>query len=106
MFILQNQDGYFLSKSGEWLDGREPSALFRTTLKDEAVNQLFETNSKDYSLRIAILECEANLKKHPVIATEHLPPPIIDNADLDIHELDLGNIDTENAFLENTANNG
>lgn len=77
MFILQNQDGYFLSKSGEWLDGREPVALYRTVYKDEAVNQLFETNSQDYNLRINIISCEANPKKIPIIADELLPPPLV-----------------------------
>lgn len=76
MFILQNQDGYFLSKSGEWLDGREPTSLFRTLHRDEAVNQLFEINSQDYSLRITIVSCEQTPKKLPIIPDELLPPPL------------------------------
>jgi len=77
MFILQNQDGYFLAKSGAWSDGREPNTLFRTLHRDEAANQLFEANSKDYSLRITVIHCEMNLKKVPIIASELLPPAII-----------------------------
>jgi len=81
MFILQNQDGYFLSKSGDWVDGREPNTLFRTLHKDEALNQLFESNSQDYSLRITIFDCEANSKKQPIIPEEQLPPPKLDNSE-------------------------
>jgi len=79
MFILQNQDGYFLSKSGDWVDGREPNTLFRTLFKDEALNQLFESNSQDHSLRITIFTCEANTKKQPVIPEDQLPPIKIEN---------------------------
>ncbi len=76
MYILQNQEGYFLSKSGEWTDGREASQLFRTLHRDEAVNQLFEVNSRDFSLRITLLECEATSKNLPIITEDQLPPPL------------------------------
>lgn len=76
MFILQNQNGYFLSKSGQWVDGRELNVLYRTIHRDEAVNYLFETNSKDYSLRISILSCDVNPKNLPIIPDELLPPPL------------------------------
>ncbi|MGH1438921.1 MAG: hypothetical protein ACRBBR_02320 [Cellvibrionaceae bacterium] len=95
MFILQNQDGYFLSKSGDWVDGREPNTLFRTTHKDEALNQLFESNSKDYSLRITIFDCEASSKKQPIIPEDQLPPPKLDTV-----ETEEENNDTR----ENTLN--
>jgi hypothetical protein len=74
MYILLNQEGYFLTKSGGWSDGRELPPLFKTIHKDEAVNQLFETNSKDYNLRLSLLECEINSKKMPLIPNEKLPP--------------------------------
>ncbi len=74
MYILHNQDGYFLTKSGDWSDGREPAPLFKTIHKDEAINQLFEVNSKDYNLRISLLECEVNSKNMPLIPAEKLPP--------------------------------
>lgn len=79
MYILQNQNGYFLTKSKEWTDGREPNLLFRTQHKDEAVNELFEVNSKDYTLRLKILSCEVTPKKVPVIPDELLPPPLFAN---------------------------
>lgn len=74
MYILHNQDGYFLTKSGDWADGREVGTLYRTLHKDEAINQLFEVNSKDYSLRISLLKCDANSKKQPLIPADKLPP--------------------------------
>lgn len=81
MYIIRNQDGYFLakpglSKCGEWADGREPSYLFRTQYRDEATNQLFETNSKDFSLRLSVVECDTNSKGLPIIPDELLPPPL------------------------------
>ena len=85
MYILQNQEGYFLAKSGQWTDGREPSQLFRTAHQDEAANQLFEVNSRDYSLRIKMVNCETNPKGIPIIAEEQLPPPlpvVTDQADM------------------------
>lgn len=99
MFILQNQDGYFLSKSGDWVDGRATNVLFRTTNKDEAVNQLFEVNSQDYSLRINILECEINTKNLPIIPESLLPPPIIDQSELELQstEADTQAITADNA---------
>lgn len=81
MYILHNQDGYFLTKSGDWSDGRELTPLFKTIHKDEAINQLFETNSKDYNLRLSLLECEINSKKMPLIPNEKLPPVLQKPAD-------------------------
>lgn len=78
VFLLQNQHKHLLGKSGDWLDGRNVIGLYRTAHKDEALNQQFEAGSKDYSLRIHILECELNSKKQPVIADEDLPEPIAD----------------------------
>jgi len=76
LFIIRNQDGYFLGKSGEWLDGQEPVQLFRTLYRDEAVNQLFEANSKDVNLRLEIFECAAKNRLIPDIPPEHMPPAI------------------------------
>ena len=72
-YILQNQEGYFLAKSGEWVDGREPSRLFKTAHQDEASNHLFEVNSKDIHLRIHTVICEATPKGLPMIPDDILP---------------------------------
>ncbi|MBX2807072.1 MAG: hypothetical protein KTR20_00440 [Cellvibrionaceae bacterium] len=86
VFILRNADGYFLSKSGGWVDGRDATALYRSAHKDEALNQLFETNSKDVSLRMHLVPCQLNPKKHPQIAADQLPPPLLTEAiDKDIN---------------------
>ena len=74
VFILQNQHQYFLSKSGEWLDGRDGQSLYRTPHKDEALNQMVEVNSKDYMQRIQIVACELDEKKRLLIPADWLPP--------------------------------
>lgn len=74
VFILQNQHKSFLNKHSEWVDGRDANTLFRTPHKDEALNQMFEASSKDYTQRVQLLECPLNERNIPVIAEEHLPP--------------------------------
>ncbi len=102
MYILHNQDGYFLTKSGDWADGREVGALYKTIHKDEAINQLFEVNSKDYNLRISLLECEVNSKKLPLIPNDKLPPILEEpaaNSDM-FSENDTADIAKQNGNLE------
>ena len=74
VFILQNQQQAFLNKHNEWIDGREPNLLYRTPHKDEAINQMFEVSSKDYTLRVHLLECPLSDRNQPLIDEEHLPP--------------------------------
>lgn len=76
LFILQNQDNLFLGKQKEWLDGRDAAALYKTPYKDEAVNQMFEISSKDYTQRIKVLACTASDKGLPLIPEDLLPPPL------------------------------
>lgn|SRR5690606_26563981 len=76
VFILQNQDNLLLGKNKEWLDGRDPGGLFKTLHKDEAINQMVESSSKDYTQRIKVLCCSVNEKGLPVIDAELLPPPL------------------------------
>ena len=76
VFILQNQAKLFLGKQNQWLDGRELASLYKTEHKDEAVNQVFEASSKDYTQRIKILSCPVNEKGLPIIDTELMPEPI------------------------------
>ncbi len=73
LFILQNHDKLFLGRQKEWLDGRDPASLFKTPHKDEAVNQVFEISSKDYTQRIKVVSCKVNEKGLPVIEPERLP---------------------------------
>ncbi len=74
VFLLQNQYQQLLSKQGEWVDGREASTLFRTAHRDEALNQMIETNARDYTLRMKILECPLNDRGLPLLQDEDLPP--------------------------------
>ena len=76
VFILQNQAKLFLGKQNQWLDGRELASLYKTEHKDEAVNQVFEASSKDYTQRIKILSCPVNEKGLPIIDPELMPEPI------------------------------
>ncbi|WP_299981389.1 hypothetical protein [uncultured Pseudoteredinibacter sp.] len=78
VFILQNQDGYFLSKQKEWVDGRDASVLYRSPHRDEALNQMVEVNSKDYTQRISIVDCQLSEKRHPILDPESLPEPKIE----------------------------
>ncbi len=75
VFILQNQNQYFLNKHREWIDGHDAGLVYRTPHKDIALNEMIEVNSKDITQRIRILECEVNSRNHPLIDEEDLPPP-------------------------------
>jgi hypothetical protein len=77
IFILQNQAKLFLGKQNQWLDGRDLLSLYKTEHKDEAVNQLFEASSKDYTQRIKLVCCAVNEKGLPIIDPEIMPEPIV-----------------------------
>lgn len=74
IFLLQNQHKRLLNKQGEWVDGREANTLFRSSHRDEALNQMIEVNARDYTLRIKILECTLNDRGLPLLKDEDLPP--------------------------------
>ncbi|MGL6161727.1 hypothetical protein [Microbulbifer sp.] len=75
VYVLTNQHQQFLSKSNEWIDGREAGRLFRSEHKDVAINQMFEANTRDVSLRIELLQCELNSKGQPQVPAEALGDP-------------------------------
>ena len=74
VFLLQNQHKELLNKRGEWVDGREARSLYNSLHRDEAINQKIEVNSKDYTLRLQILECERSDKGVPLLKDGDLPP--------------------------------
>ena len=76
LFILQNQDKLFLGRQNNWLDGRDLAALYKTTHKDEVLNQMFEASSKDYRQRLKVISCSSNEKGLPIIAAELMPEPL------------------------------
>lgn len=74
IFLLQNQDKRFLNKQHQWVDGRDAGSLYKTRHRDEALNQLFEVNTKDYSQRIHVLSCPTRANGLPQIDPADLPP--------------------------------
>lgn len=107
-FIIQNQHHFFLSKNGEWLDGREANALYKTIHKDEAINMKVEHSVRDPNLRLRIVDCSLNDKGLPIINSNEitLPDPIQPSMDaqateaIDQGEKDLFTEDSEEAKQE------
>lgn len=73
-YVVRNQLGQYLTKKAEWCSGRDASIVFCKPHFDEALNQLFEINTKDIELRGKVVEIEVDDKK-PVI-TEWGPDPM------------------------------
>ncbi|UTF58876.1 hypothetical protein [Gilvimarinus sp. DA14] len=88
VYIIQNQDKLFLGKQRTWLDGRDPAALYRSPHKDEAVNEKFEVNAKDYSQRVKLVACALNERGQPAIDPDILPPPLPKEKETQPLELD------------------
>ncbi|MEW5249474.1 hypothetical protein [Microbulbifer discodermiae] len=76
VYVLTNQHQLFLSKSNEWIDGREAGRLFRSAHKDVAINQMFEANTRDVTLRIELLECPLDSKGWPKVPEAALGEPV------------------------------
>ena len=67
IFVIRNQNGHYLGRHGEWLDGSHVPGLFRTEHRDAAVNELVEVNLRDFDLRGEIIVCEAASGDYPVV---------------------------------------
>lgn len=67
LFIVRNHRDHYLGKQGDWVDGSEPRALFRSKHKDEAINSCFEVSSKDPGLRARVEACAADKNGVPVV---------------------------------------
>lgn len=80
VYVLTNQHKKFLSKSSEWIDGRDIARLFRSEHKDVAINQMFEANTRNVNLRIELLECALDAKGQPQVPVEALGDPEIEPA--------------------------
>ena len=72
VFIIQNDLGQFLTKQGEWTTTDDADHVFKSSHKDLAVNQLFETTSKDMGIRAKVVEAAADTRGVPILAD--LPP--------------------------------
>lgn len=67
-FVIRNQLGQYLTRKDEWVSGKDASIVFYKTYYDEALNQLFEINTKDIELRGKVFEVELGENKKPVLA--------------------------------------
>jgi hypothetical protein len=94
IFLLQNQNKLFLSKQNKWVDGRDLGCLYKTRHKDEALNQLFEVNAKDYSQRIHVLGCPIKANGFPQIDPADLPAPMETSTEV---------VDTQAETLDDSA---
>jgi hypothetical protein len=56
VFVLRNQHGEFLNKQREWLACGDSKTLFRSTQRDELINEKVELTVKSPELRIKIVE--------------------------------------------------
>lgn len=72
-YVVRNQLGQYLTKKSEWCSGKDSSSIFWKQHFDEALNQLFEINTKDIELRGKVVEVDLEERK-PVIA-EFGPEP-------------------------------
>ena len=67
LLVIRNQNNHYLGKHGTWVDGSHAPALFRTEHKDMAVNELIETNIRDFDLRGEIIVCDADKHGYPLV---------------------------------------
>ena len=65
VFVIRNQHGQYLSRSEDWTDGADKSALFCTRHKDQAINTLVEHNAHDIDMRAAVIEVAADESGRP-----------------------------------------
>jgi hypothetical protein len=69
VFVVKNQQGLYLTKQQEWIDGADSHLLYRTRHRDEAINTVFEVSSRDIYLRAETVICELDPKGNPILAT-------------------------------------
>lgn len=69
VFVVKNQQGLYLNKQQEWVDGLDSQSLYRTRHRDEAINTIFEVSSRDIYLRAETLVCTLDGKNNPVLAS-------------------------------------
>lgn len=69
VFIIKNQQGLYLSKQQEWVDGSDSHVLYRTRHRDEAINTVFEVSSRDIYLRAETVLCNLDTRGQPILAT-------------------------------------
>lgn len=73
VYILQNQNGFYFSKSGEWVSGEDSKVLFRTEYKDEAINQKVELTVKHADLRVTVATAQPS-ENGKLVVSQASPP--------------------------------
>ena len=81
-FVIRNQSQHYLSQDKTWVDGTDPTSLFRSSHKDIAVNELFEANVRDFALRAELIHCETSSKGYPSVEVLN-PIPILAEENLE-----------------------
>jgi hypothetical protein len=74
-FVIKNQQGLYLNKQQEWVDGTDNHVLYRSRHRDEALNTVFEVSSRDIHLRAETVICELDAKGNPALATAETLTP-------------------------------
>ena len=67
VYLLQNNDGLFLNKQQEWVDGSDANSLYKTAYKDDAINTKVELTVKNPQLRIKTLLCSTSDRGTPFL---------------------------------------
>jgi hypothetical protein len=67
VYILKTQNNLVLNKNFEWSSEPHRDSVFSSPHRDIALNQLIELNAKDISLRVSIVECEADSKGRAIL---------------------------------------
>ena len=62
-YLIKNQNGYFLCRSGHWADCTHQDRFFVSPHRDDALNRMVEENAKDYRLRLNVLVVKTDDKK-------------------------------------------
>ena len=75
VFVLQNQFKHLLNKQKAWTSGRDARTLYSTPHKDEAINLMFELSSKDFGLRVDVLEVALKEGKLPKLTVSQIALP-------------------------------
>jgi hypothetical protein len=55
VLVLRNQHGDYLSKQREWISAGDSKTLFRSTERDEIINEKVELTVKSPDLRVSVL---------------------------------------------------
>ena len=74
-FILKNQDGHYWGRAKEWVDGADRARVAAYKHRDEASNLVFALSSKDFGLRVDVLEVALKDSKLPKLTVSQIALP-------------------------------